>query len=328
MSIIRLHEIDKIIKEASKHNYVLMGESTHGTKEYFEKRLFLTKNLVLHHNFNIVLFETEWSIGYEINQYIHGEKNVKPKELLLKLSAHYPKWMLYNKYILELIIFMKKWNNDHDAHDQKIYFYGIDCQNLEIAKKNVCNKPHINCEIVKSIINNHDKMHKANSYWDMRDKFWLYIMETIKKYHDSKFILWAHNSHIGNISANKNNRNSVNIGHLLENIYNIYNIGFLTYNGSVTASKSWNMPGHEIKLNDAIRSSYEYIFHTICKKNRLKGIIYLCNKNIKNEYYNLRYIGVVYNKNNEMNSHYQLTNINKEYDVVIFINTTHALKYI
>ena len=222
MSILKLREINKIIEKAAKHNYVLLGESTHGTKEYFEKRLSITKKLVSQYKFNIILFETEWSLGYQINQYIHGKLNMKPELLLLKLSAHYPKWMLNNKYILELIIFLKKWNDNHKEHNKKVYFYGIDCQNLEIAKKNVCHENHINCEIVKSIIKNYHKMNKSENYWDMRDKFWFYIMETIKNHHHSKFVLWAHNSHIGNISANKNNQNSVNIGYLLEkNVYDL-----------------------------------------------------------------------------------------------------------
>ena len=326
MSIIRLQDKDKIIEKAAKHHYVLLGESTHGTKEYFEQRLLITKKLVSQYNFNIILFETEWSLGYEINKYIHSQIDINPQTLLLKLSVHYPKWILYNKYILELIIFLKRWNDQHKELKKKVFFYGIDCQDLEIAKKNVCHEDHINCEIVKSIIKNHNIMNKSRSYWDTRDKFWFYIMETIKKYHKSKFILWAHNSHIGNISANKNNINTVNIGYLLEQVYKIYNIGFLTYNGSVTASKARNMPGHKIKLNNAIPNSYEYIFYTICKKNKWKGLIYISNKNIKNEYYYLRYIGVVYDNKNEMDSHYQLTNINQEYNAIIFINTTTALK--
>ena len=54
-------------------------------------------------------------------------------------------------------------------------------------------------------------------------------------------------------------------------MYTIYNIGFLTYDGTVTASKARNMPGREVKINPAISNSWEYKFHLICKKKKLEG---------------------------------------------------------
>tara|TARA_Y100000816_G_C26105962_1_gene587773 strand:- start:998 stop:2011 length:1014 start_codon:yes stop_codon:yes gene_type:complete len=323
--------LNKIIHEGGKHPYVLLGESTHGTAEYFELRLKMTKDFITRFNFNIVFFETEWSLGYEINKYIHSESPMHlddPTELLKRLSIYYPKWMLYNKYIRDLIIFMKKWN---DTHKKKVYFYGIDCQNIELAKKNVCAEPHLNCNLVAAIIKNHKKMKKSSQYWDLRDTFWLHILESVKKNKhsrsiDHKCILWAHNSHIGNINAKKTTNHTVNIASLLEEIYPIYNIGFSTFNGTVRASNAWNQISRKYKLHDAIQLSYEYIFHQECVQNKWPGLIYVSDKTNETSYFYFRYIGVVYDKKNEFEAHYQLTNINKEYDVVVFIDHTNALE--
>ena len=40
----------------------------------------------------------------------------------------------------------------------------------------------------------------------------------------------------------------------------------------------------------------------------------------------LRYIGVVYDHKNEMSAHYVKTNINKEFDLLIFVDQTNYLK--
>jgi erythromycin esterase-like protein len=267
--------INKIVNQAGSHNYVLLGESTHGTAEFFDLRLKITKALIVEADFNIVFFETEWSLGYKINRFIHGELNIHPQLLLEKLGAFYPGWMLNNKYILDLIIFMREWNAEvykgGRGKKQKLFFYGIDCQDLELAKKNVCQEEHINCRIVADIIKNHKKMSGSKNYWDLRDTFWLHILESVKKDREktgksrnakNKFILWAHNSHIGNIHANKpgSNSNTLNIASLLEELYPIYNVGFSTFNGTVKASSGYNRKSRIYKVRDAIKSSYEYVF--------------------------------------------------------------------
>jgi hypothetical protein len=72
-------------------------------------------------------------------------------------------------------------------------------------------------------------------------------------------------------------------------------------------------------------------FHKICKENAWSGLIYFSlrenssKKSIISKYLHFRYIGVVYVRNNEMSAHYQLTNIDKEFDALVFIDRTNAL---
>ena len=57
----------------------------------------------------------------------------------------------------------------------------------------------------------------------------------------------------------------------------------------------------------------------------ISSIIYNCNPSLKIDKL-FRYVGVVYDSKNELNAHYQLTNINKEFDIIIFIDNTNFLK--
>ena len=312
----------QIIKIAKKNNYVLLGESTHGTEEFFMIRLVITMILIKDFGFNTVLFETEWSTGYRLNQFIHSDKSEDIKKLLNNLIQSFPKWMVNNVYIMKLLLFLKEWNQ---SHDKKVFFYGVDCQNVELAKENVCHEKNINCSLVKEIIENYNKMNQSKNYWNMRDKFWLHIIHQLKKQRESKFVLWAHNSHIGDCKANTHSGNKVNIGHLLNNIYPSYRIGFSTYQGSVKASKGWNKPGKKYSLKKAHEDSFEHIFHLLSKSMKTNSIIYECDPSI-NIIKLFRYVGVVYDSDNEMDAHYVETDLNKEFNVVIFINKTTFLK--
>ena len=83
-----------------------------------------------------------------------------------------------NEYIMHLILFMKKWN---DTHSKKVYFYGIDCQDLELAKQNLCHDKTLHCAVIQQIIQNHSKMNKSTSYWNQRDKFWQHVSKFVNK---------------------------------------------------------------------------------------------------------------------------------------------------
>jgi erythromycin esterase-like protein len=193
-----MNHINKIVYKASKKDYVLLGESTHGTREFYNTRLNITKRLINNYKFNTVFLETEWSLGYKLNKYIHSKLKINAETLLEETFVKFPKWMTCNKYIVKLLDFMKNYNT---KNTRKVYLYGIDCQDVELAKVNVCSEPDLNCPIVTEIIKNYEIMKQSN-YWNARDSFWLKIIKRVAKYRKSKFILWAHNSHIGDVTAN------------------------------------------------------------------------------------------------------------------------------
>ena len=319
---VNYNNINKILNKASKNDYILLGESTHGTSEFYSTRLDITIMLIVYHNFNTIFLEMEWSSGYKLNNFIHSNLNIDAKTLLENTFVKFPKWMTCNKYILNLLNFLKRYNT---KNSKKVYIYGIDCQDLELAKENVCSEPNLNCPIVTELIKNYAIMTDSNSnYWNIRDSFWLEIIKRVANYRKSKFILWAHNSHVGNCSANIRPGKHINIGYLLEKLYNVYIIGFSTAIGKVMAAKSWGSNGEIMSINKPIKKSFEAEFNKISKKRGENNLIYICDNKLNTIKY-FRYIGVVYKKESEIDSHYIKTNINKEFDVIFFFRKTKAL---
>lgn len=200
--------------------------------------------MVQQFGYRTIMFETEWSLGYTLNQYIHSKINGNIKTLFNRLFTKYPKWMCHNEYIAHLILFLRKWNKNHSEPSEKVYFYGIDCQDIELANRNICSEPTVNCRIVGEIVSNYYKMEKSSNYWNMRDTFWHNIIKHLSKNKRQRFVLWAHNSHIGNVKANFIHRNKINIGYLLDSMYGSYKIGFSTFGGTVKASRDWRTERH------------------------------------------------------------------------------------
>lgn len=378
-----------MVRAAGKRRYVLLGESTHGTEEYYALRLEVTRRLVREGRFNTVLFEMEWPLGFQLNRYIHGgldgherrtrmkggtrarrarvkssgrrrtrrtkrsrrrEKDRALKKLMRRLFVKFPKWMALNPYIYELIRFMRRWNDTHSSPSKKVYFYGVDCQDVELAKRQLadCGDPKLNCPIIRQIIDNYEIMtSRGANYWNRRDTFWHTIIKSIRAQRRSKFVLWAHNSHIGNNQANVDIGNKINIGVLLDEAYrnSVYKIGFSTYEGAVRAATGWGEAGRVMRLKKAHPQSWEHLFKLAAEKlaarskkaakvtkatkatKAISGLIYTPPTNPASETQKLyfRYVGVVYSPTSEMTSHYQKTNLDREYDKVIFIPHTHAL---
>jgi erythromycin esterase len=182
------------------------------------------------------------------------------------------------------------------------------------------------------------------------------MMETLERliaFHgkgNSKAIVWAHNTHIGDARATDMSKdNTINLGQLVrerKNSNNTVLVGFGTYKGSVIAAKRWGDKMEQMKVPSAISESWDNILHNIKNDsttdsssytNNNKLIIFSDdninnkindnnNNKIKNgEWRSQRTIGVVYNPQYEKYGNYVPTNISLRYDAFLFIDETHAL---
>ena len=87
----------------------------------------------------------------------------------------------------------------------------------------------------------------SRASWNLRD---LHMFETLKIQlsfygEDSKAIVWAHNSHVGNAAATEMSaRGETNIGELCRKEFgdSVYSIGFGTHTGTVAAASDWDAP--------------------------------------------------------------------------------------
>ncbi len=62
------------LDDFSDARVVLLGESTHGTSEFYKARAVITRHLVTRHGFRIVAIEGDWPDAAELDRYVRGHE--------------------------------------------------------------------------------------------------------------------------------------------------------------------------------------------------------------------------------------------------------------
>ncbi|AZV42820.1 protein-L-isoaspartate O-methyltransferase [Peribacillus asahii] len=123
-------ELQPLINAASHAKYVLLGEASHGTSEFYTIRTELTKQLIQEHQFSFVAVEGDWPACYEVNRYVKGlaPEYQSAEDVLKKSFNRWPSWMWANHEIVNLIDWLHSYNQTQT--EKKVGFYGLDVYSL------------------------------------------------------------------------------------------------------------------------------------------------------------------------------------------------------
>ncbi|MBF6634514.1 MAG: erythromycin esterase family protein, partial [Planococcus sp. (in: Bacteria)] len=123
-----VEELTPLVEAIGDAKFVLLGEATHGTSEFYTWRAALTKRLILEKGFSLVAVEGDWPSCQQVNRYIKGfEGNEKKPDEILAAFNRWPTWMWANKEIADFVSWLKEYNQ---AISPKVGFYGIDVYSL------------------------------------------------------------------------------------------------------------------------------------------------------------------------------------------------------
>ena len=187
------------------------------------------------------------------------------------------------------------------------------------------------------VVNNAEEFYResvastGNTSWNSRAHHMHGTVNDLLKLYgeNSKGIVWAHNTHIGDAEyTSMRNSGEENIGQLTREQTgrdNVFLIGFTTNEGKVMAGSSWGAPMKEMTIPPAITNSIEYklnqlnleSFYMIFDKEDRKG------KNLKAM--GNRAVGVVYNPRQDKRQ-FVPTIVPLRYDALFFFKKTTALK--
>jgi erythromycin esterase-like protein/predicted phosphoribosyltransferase len=102
--------------------YVLLGEATHGTHEFYAARAALTRRLVEAHGFSAVVVEADWPDASRVHRYVRGAGDDPDAEAALSGFRRFPTWMWRNVDVLALVEWMRRVPG--------VGFYGMDLYSL------------------------------------------------------------------------------------------------------------------------------------------------------------------------------------------------------
>ena len=146
---------------------------------------------------------------------------------------------------------------------------------------------------------------------------------------DSRGIVWAHNTHIGDARATTMaNSGMRNIGQMARETYGmdqVFAVGFGTYRGAVLAGRRWEGPMQQMQIPDAVQGSYEEVMYRSGVSPLLLMLHDSRNRPELMEPRGNRAVGVVYNPARDSQDNFVPTILPLRYDAFLFFSDTQAL---
>jgi erythromycin esterase-like protein len=90
--------------------FVLLGEATHGTHEFYEERARITQRLIREKGFTAVAVEADWPDAYRVNRYVRGEGVDADANAALSGFERFPAWMWRNTDVVHFVDWLRAHN--------------------------------------------------------------------------------------------------------------------------------------------------------------------------------------------------------------------------
>src|SRR6516164_6680236 len=126
-------DFDPLLKAIGDSRFVLIGEATHGTHEFYRLRAQITKRLITEKEFTAVAAEADWPDAYRINQYVRFEGDDEDAIDALSGFQRFPAWMWRNADVLDFVGWLRDHNDSVRPGRPKVGFYGLDLYSLHAS---------------------------------------------------------------------------------------------------------------------------------------------------------------------------------------------------
>jgi erythromycin esterase-like protein len=123
-------DLDPLLELIGDARFVLLGEATHGTHEFYDTRAEITKRLIREKGFTAVAVEADWPDAYRVNRYIRAATADGTAEEALRGFQRFPQWMWRNVDVVDLIDWLRDHNDSLQSGRRKVGFYGLDLYSL------------------------------------------------------------------------------------------------------------------------------------------------------------------------------------------------------
>jgi erythromycin esterase-like protein len=118
-----LHQLVNALKGKK---IVMLGEASHGTKEFYQWRQVITQKLISQHGFNFIAVEGDWPPCQRINEFVTSQETGRSFEKL-QTFHRWLTWMWANHEVEWFINWLKHWNQNVE---RKVGFHGLDVYSL------------------------------------------------------------------------------------------------------------------------------------------------------------------------------------------------------
>jgi protein-L-isoaspartate(D-aspartate) O-methyltransferase len=210
-------------------------------------------------------------------------------------------------------------------------------QRVEYSRKD--GKRFFDAEQNARVVADAERYYRAMYYgsaasWNLRDSHMFDTLGCLLRRYgpESRGIVWAHNSHVGNAAATDlSARGELNIGELCREKWGerAYLVGFGTDHGKVAAASNWGEPMQRMPVRSARADSYERVCHESGIAAFLLPLREPRRAELRSELSEPRLeraIGVIYRPDTELESHYFQANLPEQFDEFIWFDETRPIQ--
>lgn len=123
-------DYDALMELIGDRPFVLLGEASHGTHEFYVERVRITKRLIAEKGFDAVAIEGDWPDTYRVHRYVHGLGGDTSPEEALGDFRRFPTWMWRNTVVRDFVAWLREYNGLAPAGVPRVGFYGLDLYSL------------------------------------------------------------------------------------------------------------------------------------------------------------------------------------------------------
>lgn len=123
-------DLDPLLDRIGAARYVLLGEASHGTHEYYTWRAALSQRLIEEKGFSFIAVEGDWPDCYRVNRYVKAYPDAGDSARdVLHAFERWPTWMWANEEMVAFTEWLRQYN-EHQREERRAGFYGLDVYSL------------------------------------------------------------------------------------------------------------------------------------------------------------------------------------------------------
>lgn len=126
-------DYDALLEQVGDARFVLLGEASHGTHEFYRERARITQRLIAEKGFNAVAVEADWPDAWRVNRFVRGLGDDEYASDALEGFRRFPTWMWRNSDVVNFVDWLRDWNDGLVPASHKVGFYGLDLYSLHAS---------------------------------------------------------------------------------------------------------------------------------------------------------------------------------------------------
>jgi erythromycin esterase-like protein len=126
-------DFDPLLERIGDARFVLIGEASHGTHEFYRIRGEITKRLIREKGFSAVAVEADWPDAYRVNHFVRGDSDDADAVESLLGFKRFPQWMWRNADVVDFVGWLRGFNDEQTDPQKSAGFYGLDLYSMHAS---------------------------------------------------------------------------------------------------------------------------------------------------------------------------------------------------